>query len=224
MRQKPILLFVCALLFLYFPLETAHRWIFLEEPFYYTDLFLGVIFPAILMMGLLKVTRAGWYTLVGMVTIWGIRDLQLYYAAKSQSIIPLLTHLAIYAMTIGYFINPRIRSLYFDPKMRWWRQKKRFETHLPMILNLAQEWHYPVLRNISEGGCFVETPHLIPINTPLDVMIPLPEPVSVSVIRTAAIVRWTSDNPLRSGMGLSFITSAPLQDQAIKEYVSELES
>jgi hypothetical protein len=120
---------------------------------------------------------------------------------------------------MGYFINPRVRHLYFDPKLRWWRTKPRYETHIPFIMNHRQDWEYPILRNISEGGCFIETPHLLEINSTLDIAIPLPVPLSVSVIKTRGEVRWISTNPLRQGMGVQFHEPPAAHSKAIRDYV-----
>ena len=119
-----------------------------------------------------------------------------------------------------YFINPRIRHLYFDPKSRWWRTKPRYETHLPLLINRGEKSQYPVLRNISEGGCFIETTHLGEMNDKVHVAIPLPVPLTVSVIRSEGWVRWVSRDPNRMGMGIEFKDPLPKHVKALREYVN----
>ena len=154
-----------------------------------------------------------------MVALWGVRDLYEYYHSEGAGIIPLFIHIAIYCASLVYFINPRVRHLYFDPKLRWWRTKPRYETHIPFMMRHDKDWQYPILRNISEGRCFIETPHPFKLNETFDIAIPLPVPLSVSVIKTQGEVRWVSTNPLRYGMGVQFINASPQHNKAIREYV-----
>jgi len=219
MRQRPFALFVCACLFLYFPIEMIYRWVSHSHPVVPMDIFFSMVMPAILLVGLVRVNRVGWYTLIAVVALWGVRDLYDYYSTQTSSIVPLLVHVTIYCVSLGYFINPRIRHLYFDPKLRWWRAKPRYETHIPFIMNHQSQWHYPILRNISEGGCFIETPHLLEMNAPVSITIPLPVPLSVSVIKTEGEIRWITTNPLRQGMGVQFKDTPREHQKAIQEYV-----
>ncbi len=219
MRQRPLSLFICALLFLYFPAEFCTRLFSHHGVFTAPDLFLNVLAPLALLYGLIRVSRMGWYTLVAVVALWGFRDLYAYYDGRGASLWPLLVHIFIYSISLVYFINPRIRHLYFDPKMRWWRTKRRYETHLPFMMSQDKNWYYPVLRNISEGGCFIETPHLLDMNSMLEIAIPCPFPLGVPVIRAVGEVRWVSKNPLRHGMGVQFHTPAPDHQKAINKYV-----
>ena len=75
------------------------------------------------------------------------------------------------------------------------------------------------LYSLSEGGCFIETPHLGEANSSVDLCIPLPFPLGVSTIQATGEVRWISRNPLRHGMGVQFRDTAPEQQKAIAEYV-----
>lgn len=218
MRKRPLALFVCALLFLYFPTEFGWRWA-RGYPLQFGDFLFSIIFPFILTIGLVKVTKVGWYTLIAFGTLWGFKDLYELYASEGTSLTLLLVHLAIYLISLTYFINPRIRPLYFDPKLRWWRSKRRSETHLPIIVRHDRVWDYPIMRNISVGGCFVETPHILKMEELVEVSIPLPAPMDVSVIKASGEVRWTSDRGPRFGMGLEFKGLSPLHAKALRRFV-----
>lgn len=218
MRKRPVALIVCALLFLYFPLEFYWRWS-TGQAFLWFGFFLSVVLPLTLLIGLIRVSKVGWYTLVAVVSLWGILDLYHYYASHGTSLSPLLIHIGIYCISLGYFINPRIRHLYFDPKLRWWRAKPRYETHIPFLIQDQENFHYPILRNVSEGGCFIETGHEFGINDKLQISIPLPIPLNVSVIKTDGEVRWLSDNPLRRGVGIQFKDLSPEIHRALQQYV-----
>lgn len=221
MQKRPLLILFCALMFLYFPAETVFQWLHNGVQLNLTDILFSIVMPTVLLVGLIRVSQFGWYTLIAGVTLWGIRDLHEYYLSHGASSSALYIHLCIYAISIAYFINPRIRHLYFDPKVRWWRTKPRYETSLPILLNHQAQWHYPLLRNLSEGGCFIETPHLLDQNSTLQLAIPLPYPLNVSVIRTSGDVRWVSRNPMRMGMGIQFRNLTPEHEKAVKAFVKK---
>lgn len=219
MQKRPLLILLCALLFSYFPVEAFYQWYFKGFTLDAADIVISVALPIVLLVGLVRVTSFGWYTLVAGITLWGIRDLHEFYLSQGASSGALFIHICIYVISLAYFINPRIRHLYFDPKMRWWRTKPRYETNLPCLVNHQSQWHYPVLRNLSEGGCFVETPHPLDQSAVLQLTIPLPYPLNVSVIRTSGEVRWVSKNPMRMGMGIQFRNLLPEHEKAVKAFV-----
>ena len=219
MRRRPLHLFLASSLFLYFPVSIIWGY-FHHLPISIVDIVLSGIIPLLLTWGLVRVSKIGWYTLVAMVSLWGMKDLWAYYQ-EAGATLGYVIHVAIYVFSMTYFINPRIRHVYFDPKLRWWRTKKRFETHLPFMFSHENTWHYPILRNISEGGCFVETPHLAKVQEDVHITIPLPIPLGVSVIKTKGEVRWVSRNPLRYGMGIQFKDPLPQHSKALKEFVQK---
>lgn len=219
MHRRPFSLFFCALLFLYFPAEFVWRW-YQGAPIQWFDVTLSVLLPLALLVGLIRIAKVWWYTLVALVALWGVEDLYQYYLSRGASVGPLLVHLVIYAISLAYFINPRIRHLYFDPKLRWWRTKRRYETHLPLLMRHQEEWLYPILRNVSLGGCFVETTRLVDVNCPLRICIPLPVPLGISMIKVEGEVRWVSKNPLRQGVGVQFMDPPRPVVRALREYVA----
>jgi hypothetical protein len=75
MRKKPVSLILASLIFLYLPVEYVWRLSQTREMMTGTGIFLSVVLPALLIAGLMRVTRVGWYTLVALVALWGVRDL-----------------------------------------------------------------------------------------------------------------------------------------------------
>lgn len=218
MQRRPVALLVAALIFLYFPLSLvwgASR----GQHVSVTDWVLYGAFPTLLTFGLIRVTRIAWYTLVGFILLWGIHDLSSFYGEQSSGG-QLLTRILIYLFSLTYFINPRIRHLYFDPKTRWWRTKQRFETHAPVMVRHQDDYSYPVLRNISEGGCFIETPHPAAMAERVYLTLPLPYPLGVSAVQTEGEVRWVSRGASRPGMGIQFSGLSPENLEAVKQFVA----
>lgn len=217
MVKRPVLLLLASILFLYFPVEWSYKLV-KNYPFHGLDFIFYAVLPLFLLVGLVRVTKVGWYTLIAFVALLGVQDLNVYYASRGQPW-SLVSHLAIYIFSLSYFINPRVRHLYFDPKLRWWRTKPRFETYLPLIIRRDHLWDYPVMKNISEGGCFIETQHLGGVADKIRLSIPLPVPLSLSVIQVEGEVRWVSESQSRTGMGIQFKNLGPKDLFAIKEFV-----
>ncbi len=218
MRQRPASLILCALLFVYYPLTWLLK-ISDGSPIVLGDVIFSCVLPGLLLFGLIRVVKFGWYTLIAFGFLWGIRDLYQYYSLQGVSLLPIFGNLFVYLLSLSYFINPRIRHLYFDPKQRWWKTKQRFETHAPMILNSSEQWKYPILRNISEGGCFVETANLLANGDEVNLTIALPEPLNQSVIQARGQVRWVSNDARRSGMGIQFLPLPANQQTAVNLFV-----
>lgn len=218
MRKKPVALLISSLLFLYFPIAMVLGWT-RGEPVTLVDVIFSGALPLVLIFGLLRVTKTGWYTLIALIALWGIRDLYDYYGTDAESQSTLFIHIVIYFASLTYFINPRVRHLYFDPKTRWWRTKPRFETYMPFIVKHGEVWNYPIMRNISEGGCFLETSHQMKVGDRIHVSMPLPIPLGVSVFKAEGEIRWVSSNPLRHGMGVQFNDLPVEHSRALHEYV-----
>lgn len=219
MRKRPIALFISACLFLYFPIELIYRWQTGMEGLDWVDVLLSIGMPLLLTMGLIRVSRVGWYTLVALISLWGVRDLHDYYASQGMGAWSFFSHILIYVVSLVYFINPRVRRVYFDPRLRWWRTKPRHETHLPFFFNHQGTTHYPILGNLSEGGCFIETTQVLPLMSKIELALPLPIPVNVSVIRTRGEVRWVSDKGPHPGMGVQFTALPHREKKALKTFI-----
>lgn len=56
-----------------------------------------------------------------------------------------------------YFLHPAVRSVYLNKNLRWWEQKPRYLIEQPVSIKIGSAIHDGVMKNISEGGCFIET-------------------------------------------------------------------
>lgn len=217
MRRRPLLLFIASCLFLIFPFELGYE-AYRGAKIHASDWIMSGVLPILLLVGLIRVSKVGWYTLIALVSLWGMRDLYTYYSAE-RSAIPFLSHILIYAFSMTYFINPRIRHLYFDPKLRWWRSKPRYETHHSVILNAHEKSFYPIIRNISEGGCFLEMGEKLNLADTVEVVFPLPVPLGKSIFTAAGVVRWISNQAERPGFGIEFKDVTTGDQNALNQFV-----
>jgi hypothetical protein len=58
---------------------------------------------------------------------------------------------------VVYFMLPQVRQVYFDPRLRWWETKPRFEVEVDTEIFIQDQVAKGYIKNISEGGVFVET-------------------------------------------------------------------
>ena len=222
MKRRPLLLLLAAGSFGYFPFMLLTRAIqgANVRP---VEWVLDFVLPLILIISLVRVSRVGWYTLIGFIALLGIRDLREYYGTSARGVASLATHLAIYIVSIAYFIHPRVRRLYFDPKQHWWKTKPRFDTHAAALCRFSSgNWTYPVLRNLSAGGCFLETSVAPSTGEIVEVRIPVPFNADVSVLQSRGEVRWVSRKADRIGYGVKFIDMPVANRRTLRRYLSVL--
>jgi uncharacterized protein (TIGR02266 family) len=79
--------------------------------------------------------------------------------------------------------------------------------------------------NISRGGLFIETPECLPIDTPVDLGLQLPE--IRTVLNVHGRVAWTYDmkkgtTRLMRGAGIKFVDMTPEQMGVLERYLTRL--
>ncbi len=60
-------------------------------------------------------------------------------------------------LVVSYFMLPQVRQVYFNSRLRWWETKPRFEVEFKAELNLSDHKAKCDIKNISQGGLFIET-------------------------------------------------------------------
>ncbi|HPI40569.1 MAG TPA: PilZ domain-containing protein [Pseudobdellovibrionaceae bacterium] len=79
-----------------------------------------------------------WYQQSGLLTAWPI--------------------VMVYLINIGvvsYFFIPAVRAIYFDPRLRWWESKPRYNFEKEVQVSFEDQKTKGMLKNISEGGAFI---------------------------------------------------------------------
>jgi hypothetical protein len=64
---------------------------------------------------------------------------------------------------VSYFMLPAVRATYFNPRVRWWESKPRYELKLPAHLKVGVESLDAQVVNVSEGGVFIRTGRNLPL-------------------------------------------------------------
>ena len=58
---------------------------------------------------------------------------------------------------VSYFLIPEVRNVYFNPRIRWWESKPRYDVEIPASTQMGEIHRAGVIQNISEGGAFIQT-------------------------------------------------------------------
>lgn len=68
---------------------------------------------------------------------------------------------------VTYFLIPRIREVYFNPRIRWWESKPRYSLMVEATVSIKGKNKKCVLENISEGGALIEADFQLSPLTPV---------------------------------------------------------
>lgn len=121
-------------------------------------------------------------------------------------------------LVIGYFLMPAVRRLYFDPRMRWWETKPRYKADFQCQVDYEGRQHWVEIKNISEGGAFLETSSNFSEGTPLKIFFKDPQ----GVLHLDGIVVYKRlQTP--AGYGFKFDKASSKQPR-LRELIRRLES
>lgn len=126
----------------------------------------------------------------------------------------------VFLIPIGYFISKEIRTPYFNPRVRWWEQAKRFQHEVKIIIEGKEYKTY----DISVNGAFIinesgntefEIDELIPIIIELD----------NKKINCFADIRWINKSKEKYpiGYGIKFDKLTFQDKQELKSFIKLLE-
>lgn len=110
--------------------------------------------------------RWSYYAYIALMLLPFFFSIQEYMAESTPAMAVGLVIFFIVNMTVvGYFLLPTVRRLYFDPRLRWWETKPRYKTDFQCQIELEDQQHWVEIKNISEGGAFLETAAELPEDT-----------------------------------------------------------
>lgn len=84
-----------------------------------------------------------------------------YISWQAQPSVELGVYLILFyvinLLVVGYFIIPQVRQVYFDPRLRWWETKPRYQAEFTVHFSWVDTKGKGDIKNLSEGGLFIET-------------------------------------------------------------------
>ena len=169
------------------------------------------IFEALLLMPIAGIAifrmRRWSYAVFFVAMVWSIYgSVKHWQYASSTLSAPLL--ILLYVLEIAlviYFLTPEVRTTYFDPRVRWWESKPRYELKVPGEIRSQSQKYDASILNVSEGGAFLSTSQKLEVGKPLELHFSiLSQPFSV----TGKLVHTRDLGNGVSCYGMQFIHSA----------------
>ncbi len=109
--------------------------------------------------------RWSYYIYIALMTLPFYFSFQEYLHKSTPTVaMALALFFVINFIVVGYFLLPAVRRLYFDPRLRWWETKPRYKADFQCQIEWDGEQHWVEIKNISEGGVFIQTSTAIPMS------------------------------------------------------------
>lgn len=119
--------------------------------------FFWFVLPMIAGFSILRFRKWSYFLIVGFTLSFSVLVLVEYLNSNSFPleifIISELTNILVF----GYFLHPAVRNVYLNKNLRWWEQKPRYLIEHPVQIKFQDTVYEGVMKNISEGGCFIDT-------------------------------------------------------------------
>jgi hypothetical protein len=135
--------------------------LFLPEELFRTCIFLFI--PVIGGLLIYSCKKWSYYLYLAIMTIPFIYSYLSWQSQPNQNLgAYLIAFYLINLVVVGYFVLPQVRLVYFDPRLRWWETKPRYKAEFETAITWVDKTAKGEIKNISEGGIFVQTE--LPIN------------------------------------------------------------
>jgi hypothetical protein len=120
------------------------------------------------------------------------------------------------SLGIIFILQRQARAPYFNPKIRWWERPERHKIDLNATLIVADKTIESQLLDISESGCFIDTPHMFSSGDAATLKLSYEQNTFQSPVR---VIR-TSTTP--KGVGLMFVETTDLNSKEIRKIIKGL--
>ena len=125
----------------------------------------------------------------------------------------------LFLIPIGYFISKEVRAPYFNPRLRWWEQSKRFVNEVKVIIDTET---YKTFDLSTTGAFIVQEGNQKGLSA--EKFIPAEIDFGAEKIFCPISVRWaTSEETTHpAGWGVKFEQIGGKERAMIKKYINEL--
>jgi len=74
-------------------------------------------------------------------------------------------------VVVMYFLIPNVKSVYYNPRVRWWEHKPRYFFNLPCKVSVGDAIHEARILDISHGGVFINAPLDVNLSSKIKVLL-----------------------------------------------------
>lgn len=130
-------------------------WIFQRSPI---EIFETVALMPIAGIAIYRMRRGSYLIFFAALTWSLISNLKQWkYASNTLSMPAILSMYLTQLALAAYFLMPSVRKTYFDPRVRWWESKPRYELNAPAVVAVKEDRGDAQIMNVSEGGAFISS-------------------------------------------------------------------
>jgi len=230
MKRKPWALIIIALLHIFSPIGNIIansylanvtvpiyvRALFSPEELFRTSIFLFI--PVIGGFLIYSCKKWSYYLYMLLMTIPFIYSYNSWQSQPNQNLgIYLIIFYLINLLVVGYFVLPQVRLVYFDPRLRWWETKPRYTAEFETDINWIDQNAKGEIKNISEGGIFIQTPLAINPHG----RVSLTFKYNNYLHHFLGEVVYVNKNTTPTGYGISLIVNET-QSEALKKLIRDL--
>jgi hypothetical protein len=136
--------------------KTANEILALTPPLRKLEIF---VFPVIIGGLILFTRRAGYYLVVIGSVYLIVRGVMEFIASnETDPVFPLVLTSALCLVVVATLLRQKTRSVYFNPRLRWWETSPRYVTSFPAsIIRIGGKPMKATLQNVASGGAGLET-------------------------------------------------------------------
>ncbi len=116
---------------------------------------LPVVFGALILV----TRKAGYYVVIAGSIYLIVRGVMEYVASnETDPVFPIIITNLVCAGVVAALLRPGTRSVYFNPRLRWWETSPRYVVNFPAsITRVGAKAMKATLQNIAAGGAGIET-------------------------------------------------------------------
>jgi hypothetical protein len=119
---------------------------------------LFLFLPSVLLaLSIFAMKLWGFYLFLSVMLWMLVRNLYLYFSYDYIYLIQLMFGTFFNFGFILYFFLPRVKEVYFNPRLRWWETKPRYKIDKEcFLIDENEKFISGVCKDMSEGGIFFE--------------------------------------------------------------------
>lgn len=172
----------------------------------------GVILPLLGGLLILICRRWSYYLYLLMIAFLLIYSIQAAFTHNQITAYLFLGLIVVFdLLVVSYFMVPIIRSIYFDPRMRWWESANRYRLETLVTFDQNGQSHQGRIANFSSTGLFINCNFIPSDETEISLNFSYG---GVEIVAKGVVIHHGQMN--RLGFGVQFLPSTELKHSSNK--------
>ena len=138
----------------------------------------------------------------------------------SELILMLFLPVVFNVILTSFILLPSVRASYYDPRLRWWETKPRYQIETEVVTDQIDSSLQPTIKNVALGGLFIEAEEGFELDeTPMKLRFIILD-IEVTIQGRVVYQRPIKDRVV--GMGIQFVAMCKEQTRMINQLVTTL--